>query len=85
MTPFGRGISLRGFATLGEMRLRRSRQVGRGRRPSREAAARARANTPSVSECREVPHEARIAVEEAEFEKAADAEVGEGAELGRGD
>ena len=38
---------LRGFATHGEMRLRRSRQVGRGRRPSREAVARARANTPS--------------------------------------
>ena len=38
---------LRGFATHVEMRLRRSRQVGRGRRPSREAAARARANTPS--------------------------------------
>ena len=42
-----RNRPLRGFATRGEMRLRRSRQVGRGRRPSREAAARARANTPS--------------------------------------
>ena len=42
-----RNRPLRGFATRGEMRLRRSRQVGQGRRPSREAAARARANTPS--------------------------------------
>ena len=32
------------------MRLQRSRQVGRGRRPSREAAARARENTPSDAE-----------------------------------
>jgi len=66
-----RNRSLRGFATRGEMRLRRSRQVGRGRRPSREAAARARANTPSVSECREVPSKTGYAIEEAELEKIA--------------
>ena len=31
----------------------------------------------------EVPHPASITVEEAEFEEVADAEVGEGAEVGR--
>ena len=36
---------MRGFATHREMRPRRRRRVGR--RPSREAVARARANTPS--------------------------------------
>ena len=41
---------MRGFSTCREMRLQRSRQVGRGRRPSREAAARARENTPSDAE-----------------------------------
>ena len=43
----GRNRPLRGFATHREMRPRRRRRVGRGRRPSREAVARARANTPS--------------------------------------
>ena len=76
-----RNRPLRGFATRGEMRLRRSRQVGRGRRPSREAAARARANTPSVSECREVPAPARTAIEKAELEEIAEAEIGNGTEI----
>ena len=42
-----RNRPLRGFATHGEMRPRRRRRVGRGRRPSREAVTRARANAPS--------------------------------------
>ena len=41
-----------GFATHGEMPLRRRRQVARGRSSSREAVARGGANTPSASECR---------------------------------
>ena len=40
-------LIMRVGATHREMRLRRSRQVGRGRRPSREAVARARATKPS--------------------------------------
>ena len=78
-----RNRPLRGFATRGEMRLRRSRQVGRGRRPSREATARARANTPSVSECREVPAETGEAIEEAELEEVADAEIGDSVKIAR--
>ena len=47
-------------------------------------ATRGEANTPSVSECREVPAEAGEAVEEAELEEVADAAAGESAEITQG-
>ena len=42
-----------------------------------------RSSRKAPRECREVPAEAGEAVEEAELEEVADAEVGEGAEVGR--
>ena len=50
-------------------------------RPLRGFATRGEANTPSVSECREVPAPARTAIKEAELEEIAEAEIGNGTEI----